>query len=117
MVVTPVFGFAWNLSEAWRVDLLGELGGHQVTGIGQSDSFDASQVKSVWLPSAGVRPSISARIPVGATRLVLSLTPFARWDLMRKTVTVNVTGSPSDVRTYEAGGSTIGVVGAVGLEI
>jgi len=117
VVVTPLAGFKWDLSDFWRVEVLGELGGHRVSGIGQSSSFDAAQVKSVWLPSVGIRPSLSLRAPVGPVRAVFSLTPFARWDLLRRTVTVDVAGSPGAYRSYDVGGSTLGLVGAVGIEL
>ncbi len=117
VIITPVVGVAWNLSDLWRLDFLGELGGHQITGIGESGSFDVSQAKSVWLPSVGLRAGISLRPPVGPVRLVLSLTPFARWDLVQKTVTVNLAGGTNEYRSYTAGGSTIGLVGGIGIEL
>ncbi len=116
-VVTPLVGVAWNLSQFWRLDLLGEVGGHQISNIGESGSFDVSQVKTVWLPSVGVRPTLSARIPMGFMRAVISLAPFARWDLVRKTVTVDVAGQPNEYRSYDVGGSTVGLVLGAGVEL
>ncbi len=115
-VVTPLVGFRWDLADSVRLDLLGELGGHQISNIGTNGGFDASQVKSVWLPYVGVRPSLSLRVPVGLVRAVFSVTPFARWDLVKKTV--NVPGTVAgQFQSYEAGGSTLGVVGGVGIEL
>jgi len=116
-IVTPLVGIAWNLSDRWRIDLLGEAGGHQVSGIGQSGSFDTSHVKTVWLPSVGVRPGLTLRLPVSFLRVDASLTPFARWDLVRKTVTVDVAGQAGQYRSYDVGGTTVGVVLGIGLEI
>jgi hypothetical protein len=106
-VLTPLVGFKWDLTNVLRFDLLGELGGHRISNVG----LDA---ESVWLPYVGVRPSLSLRLPLGLARLVLSATPFARWDLVKKEVTASdATGS----FRYDVGGSTFGVVGGVGLEI
>jgi hypothetical protein len=116
-VVTPLVGFKWDLAEFLRLDVLGELGGHQISNIGTGAGFDASQVKSVWLPYAGVRPSLSVRVPVGFARAVFSVTPFARWDLVKKTVDVQVQGTTNEFQSYEAGGSTFGVVGGLGIEL
>ncbi len=117
-VITPVAGIAWNLSDLFRLDLLGELGGHRISNIGTSGSFDVAQARTAWLPYVGVRPTLSLRLPLGPTRVVLSAAPFARWDLVQKQVTVTVSsGSTTTQNTYSVGGSTFGVVGAVGLEL
>jgi hypothetical protein len=116
-VITPLVGFAWNLSDLVRLDLLGELGGHRISNIGVSPELDTSEARSVWLPYVGVRPTLSLRLPLGITRLVLSATPFARWDLVQKEVTVTVNGATQQRNTYDVGGSTFGLVGGIGLEI
>jgi hypothetical protein len=116
-VVSPLAGIAFRVTEHVRLDLLGELGGHRISNIGVSRDFDVSEAQSVWLPYVGVRPSLSIRLPFGPTRLVLSATPFARWDLVRKTVTVNVSGTTTQRNTYDVGGSTFGVVAGVGIEL
>jgi len=117
-VITPVAGFAWNLADVLRLDVLGELGGHQISNIGSSGSWDVSQAEAVWLPYIGVRPTLSLRLPVGPLRAILSLAPFARWDLVKKEVTVEVTsGSTTTFNTYEAGGTTFGLVVGAGIEI
>jgi hypothetical protein len=55
---------------------------------------------------------------MGPARLVLSVAPFARWDLVEKQVEVQVTtGTTTSVRSYDAGGSTFGVVAGIGLEL
>jgi hypothetical protein len=115
-VVTPLAGFALNLTDLLRLDVLGELGGHQISNIGVSQSFDVSQARTVWLPYVGVRPTLSLRLPVGPARLVLSAAPFARWDLVKKQVTVAVSGTTRQ-NTYDVGGTTFGVVGGVGVEL
>ena len=116
-VLTPLVGLAWDLSDTWRLDLLAELGGHKIEGIGSGNDFLSGDTKTVWLPYVGVRPSLSWRMPLGPTRLVLSLTPFARWDLVKKEVTVDTSSGPTSTTTYEAGGTTFGVVGGVGIEL
>lgn len=113
-VLTPVLGFAWDLSRRVRLDLLAELGGHRITGVGSGNDH-VSETKTVWLPYVGVRPSLSYRLPVGPTFLVLSATPFARWDLVKKDVSVET--SSLDPTVYEAGGSTFGLVFGAGIEI
>lgn len=111
-VLTPLVGFASDLTERVRLDVLLELGGHRITGIG-AGTTDAPE--TVWLPYVGIRPGVSYRIPVGPFRAVLSATPFARWDLVRKDVAVG--GSSLDPTVYEAGGTTFGVVFGAGIEI
>jgi len=116
-VITPLVGFKWDLSERVRLDVLGELGGHRIDDIGSGNPALAEAPKTTWLPYVGVRPSLSFRFPLGPTRLVLSATPFARWDLVKKEVSVQ-TSSGTDPRTvYEVGGSTFGLVGGVGIEL
>ncbi len=115
-VFTPVVGFKYDLSDKIRFDVLGELGGHKITNIGEGNNI-ATETRTVWLPYIGVRPSISFRLPLGPTRLVLSATPFARWDLMKKEVSVQTQTGPDTRTVYEAGGSTFGLVGGIGLEI
>jgi hypothetical protein len=116
-VVTPLLGFAVNLADCLRLDVLGELGGHRISNIGVSREFDVSGAETVWLPYLGVRPSLSLRLPLGPARFVLSATPFARWDLVRKQVTVTVSGATTQRNTYDVGGSTFGLVGGVGIEL
>lgn len=116
-VITPLVGFKWDLGSSLRFEALAELGGHRVTDIGSGNDLLAGETESVWLPYVGVRPSLSYRMPLGPTRLVLSATPFARWDLVKKEVSVATSAGP-DARTYyEVGGSTFGLVGGVGIEL
>jgi hypothetical protein len=116
-VFTPLVGFKWDLTDTVRIDVLGELGGHRIDDIGSGNPLLAEKPKTVWLPYVGVRPGLSFRFPFGPTRLVLSATPFARWDLVKKEVSVQTT-SGTDTRTvYEAGGTTFGIVGGVGIEL
>lgn len=114
-VLTPVVGVAWDLSERVRLDLLGELGGHRITNIGSGNELLAERPKTVWLPYVGIRPGVSYRHPLGPAALVLSATPFARWDLVRKDVSVET--SSLDPTVYEAGGTTFGLVVGVGVEL
>jgi hypothetical protein len=117
-VFTPVAGFAWNLAGWLRLDVLGELGGHQISNIGSSGSWDVSEAETVWLPYLGVRPTLSLRLPAGPFRAIVSLAPFARWDLVKKEVTVEVTsGAETTFNTYETGGTTFGVAVGMGIEI
>ncbi len=113
-VLTPVLGFAWDLSGRVRLDALAELGGHRITGVGSGNEL-VSETKTVWLPYVGVRPILSYRVPVGPTFLVLSATPFARWDLVKKDVSVRT--SSLDPTVYEAGGTTFGLVVGAGIEL
>lgn len=116
-VLTPLLGVAWDLPGNLRLDLLAELGGHRVSGIGLSEDFDVSDPQSAWVPYAGARPTLSWRIPVGPLRAVLSLAPFARWDLVKKEVTVTVSDGTTETKnTYEVGGSTFGLAAGAGVE-
>lgn len=115
-IFTPVAGFKIDLTDKLRLDVLGELGGHKITEIG-SGSAVVTDTKTVWLPSIGVRPGLSARLPLGPMRFVLAVTPFARWDLVKKEVSVPTSTGTDTRTTYEAGGTTFGVVGGVGFEI
>lgn len=114
-VVTPLVGFKFDLTDTVRLDVLGELGGHRIDDIGSGNQLLAERPKTVWLPYVGIRPSLSLRLPLGPTRLVLSATPFARWDLVEKEVSVATTSGTATI--YEAGGSTFGIVGGVGIEL
>lgn len=116
VVVTPLAGFAWDLATTLRLDVLAELGGHRISDIG-GGTAGATNLQTVWLPYVGVRPSLSLRVPVGPVRAVVSLTPFARWDLVKKTVNVQIQGTTNTVQSYEAGGSTFGVVVGAGVEL
>jgi hypothetical protein len=117
-VLTPLVGVALNLGSRFRVDLLGELGGHRISNIGLGGDVTVSDPQSVWLPYLGVRPTLSLRLPIGPVRLVLSLAPFARWDLVHKDVTVVASdGTTTTESTYEAGGTTFGVAAGAGLEL
>ena len=117
-VFTPLAGIAWNLTDLFRLDLLAELGGHQISNIGESGSWDPSTTETVWLPYVGVRPTLSMRLPVGPIRAIVSLAPFARWDLVEKEVEIEVTsGTTTTLNTFEAGGSTFGIVLGAGFEL
>lgn len=115
-VITPLVGFKWDLTDTVRLDVLAELGGHRIDRIGEGNPA-VTQSGTAWLPYVGLRPGLSYRLPVGPARLVLSATPFARWDLVKKDVTVPTPSGPSSQTTYEAGGTTFGLVGGVGIEL
>lgn len=114
-VVTPLVGFRWDLTERVGLDVLGELGGHRIDDIGSGNPDLAERPKTTWLPYVGLRPTLSYRLPVGPVGLVLSATPFARWDLVKKEVSLRTTTGTATV--YEAGGTTFGLVGGVGIEL
>jgi hypothetical protein len=116
-VLTPLLGFKWDLTQRLRVEVLGELGGHRITDIGSGNDLLAERPKTVWLPYVGVRPGLSYRLPFGPTRLVVSATPFARWDLVKKDVSVRTSLGGDTHTVYEAGGSTFGLVAGLGIEI
>ncbi len=109
-VLTPLVGVKWDITDLVRLDLLGELGGHRITNL-------AAGAESVWLPYVGVRPTLSVRLPLGRTRLVLSGAPYARWDLVKKEVVVPSSAGAEGRSTYDVGGTTFGVVAGIGLEI
>jgi hypothetical protein len=116
-IFTPLIGFRTNLSDYVRLDLLAELGGHEITNVGLSDSVSTKDARTVWLPYVGVRPTISFTTPIGAIRAVFSAAPFVRWDLVGTTVKVKVGGVTSQVDSYDAGGTTYGLSVGAGIEL
>lgn len=116
-VVTPLVGFAVALGSALRLDLLGELGGHRITNVQFEGAVDVSQARSVWLPYVGFRPMLSVRFPTGPVHLVVSVAPFARWDLVKRQLTLTSGGTQVTTRTYDVGGATFGVAAAAGFEL
>jgi len=117
MVLTPEVGFALPLGDTFRLDLLGELGGHKISNIAASGgTIDYSQATAVWLPYLGVRPMLTLRFPLGPVKAIGSLAAFARWDLVKKDATLEpVSGSTVSV-PYELGGTTFGLSAGVGIE-
>lgn len=113
---TPLFGFGFDLTDRIRLELLGEMGGHRISQIGAGNTF-AAETRAVWLPFVGARPGLAYRIPIEDVRLVVGLAPFARWDIMKRTVQVRTSGGPTTHATYEAGGTAFGVVAGLGLEL
>jgi len=116
-IFTPLVGVRSNLSEYVRVDLLAELGGHQITNVGISDGVSASEAKTVWLPFVGLRPTLSFTTPIGPIRAVFTAAPFVRWDLVGTTVRVKVGGVTGEAESYDAGGSTYGIAVGAGVEL
>lgn len=116
-ILTPIFGVRTNLSEYVRLDLLAELGSHQITNVGISDGVTAAEAKTVWLPYAGLRPTVSFTTPIGPIRAVFSAAPFLRWDLVGTTVNVEVWRVSSDVESYTVGGLTYGLSVGAGVEL
>jgi hypothetical protein len=116
-IFTPLIGVRSNLSEYVRVDLLAELGGHQITNVGISNGVSASEARTVWLPYVGLRPTLSFTTPIGPLRAVFTAAPFVRWDLVGTTVNVKVGGVSTQVDSYDAGGSTYGVAVGAGIEL
>lgn len=118
-VLTPVVGLALPLGEVVRIDLLGELGGHRVSGVQFDGEVDVSQAETVWLPSVGARPTLTLRFPLGPIRWVASLAGFARWDLIRREASVTVTegGVQQPTVPYRLGGTTFGFAVGLGLEL
>jgi opacity protein-like surface antigen len=118
-VLTPVLGLALPLGEVVRIDLLGELGGHRISGIQFEGGVDTTQAETVWLPYVGVRPMLTFRFPLGPIRAVASLAGFARWDLIRREASVTVTegGVQQPSVPYRLGGTTFGFALGAGLEL
>jgi hypothetical protein len=115
-VVTPLVGLAVNLGTALRLDLLVELGGHRITNVQFAGQVDVSLARSVWLPYLGARPTFTVRFPAGPMRLVLSVAPFARWDLVKRTITLTGGGSSVTTSSYDVGGATFGLAAGAGVE-
>lgn len=117
-IFTPLLGVRTDLSDYVRLDLLAELGGHQITNVGLSNDVSVSNARTVWLPYVGLRPTLSFTTPIGPVRAVFSAAPFVRWDLVGTTVNVDVTsGVSGQVDSYRAGGTTYGVAFGAGVEL
>jgi hypothetical protein len=116
-VITPLVGFAVNLGTALRLDLLCELGGHRITNVQFDGQVDVAQARSVWLPYVGARPTLTLRFPAGPIHLVLSVAPFARWDLVKKRITLSSGGTEASTSGYDVGGATFGVAAGAGFEL
>lgn len=116
-VVTPLVGFAVNLGTALRLDLLCELGGHRITNVQFDGQVDVAQARSVWLPYVGARPTLTLRFPAGPIHLVLSVAPFARWDLVKKRITLTGGDTVVETKAYDVGGATFGVAAGAGFEL
>jgi len=117
MVLTPEVGFALPIGDMLRLDLLGELGGHQISNVTTSSGgVDYSQASAVWLPYVGVRPMLTLRLPVGPVKAIGSLAAFARWDLVKKDVSMPPTTGTSSDLPYQLGGTTFGLSVGVGIE-
>jgi hypothetical protein len=116
-VFTPLAGVSLDLGRYLRFDLLGELGGHQIMGIGISNGVSTTDARTVWLPYIGFRPTASLRIRTGAVRTLLSLAAFARWDLVGRQIDVKVAGLTGQVDGYDVGGASYGVNVGAGIEL
>jgi hypothetical protein len=117
MVLTPEIGFALPLGESLRVDLLGELGGHQISNLTTSDGgVDFTQTSVAWLPFLGVRPMLTLRLPLAGLKVVGSIAAFARWDLVKKDVALAPASGSSGSLPYQLGGTTFGLSAGAGLE-
>lgn len=116
-VLTPVVGLALPLGDSLRLDLLGELGGHKISNIAVSEgNVDYSSATSVWLPYVGVRPMLVLRLPIGPLKVIGSIAAFARWDLVKKDVTLEPVSGGTGSLPYELGGTTFGLSAGAGLE-
>ncbi len=116
-MLTPVVGLALPLGDSLRLDLLGELGGHKISNIAVSEgSVDYSSATSVWLPYVGVRPMLVLRVPIGPLKVIGSIAAFARWDLVKKDVTLEPVSGGTGSLPYELGGTTFGLSAGAGLE-
>jgi hypothetical protein len=116
-VLTPEVGFALPLGDSLRIDLLGELGGHQISNLTTSDGgVDYTQATAVWLPYLGVRPMLTLRLPLAGLKVVGSIAAFARWDLVKKEVALDPASGTSTSLPYQLGGTTFGLSAGAGLE-
>lgn len=116
-VLGPLVGFAIDPIPLLRIELLGEVGGHEIRNI----ELSSAKMTSTWLPYAGIRPGVSLRFPAGATRstrFVVGVWGFARWDLAHKQMAVEgagPAGAPAAL-PYDVGGSSVGVAMRFGIE-
>jgi hypothetical protein len=116
-VLTPVIGFALPLGEPLRIDLLAELGGHKISNVSTFDNgVPFSRSTAVWLPYVGVRPMLTLRLPIGPVEAVGSIAAFARWDLLKRDVTLPSTTGTASSLPYQLGGTTFGLAAGAGIE-
>ncbi len=96
--------------DAFRIDLLGEVGGHH---FGNLSNVSGSS-KDQWLMYVGLRPGIAYSFGTGGRGLMLGLWGFARWDLTSNDVPV--TANNVNVGHYKLGGTTVGATVRLGLD-
>ena len=99
---TTVLGLPGGLGVdlgAFRLEALGEAGGHLYSGTVSGSSADA------WLLYVGLRPGLYLKFGPG-DMLLVGLWGFARWDVTSQDVVVNA-GQAAEA-TYDLGGTQYG---------
>ena len=59
---------------------------------------------------------LTLRLPLAGLKVVGSIAAFARWDLVKKDVTLAPTSGGSTSLPYQLGGTTFGLSAGAGLE-
>jgi hypothetical protein len=105
-------GLGFDLG-AFRLEALGELGAHRYGEVFK-DPAVASRSPPTWLVSLGLRPGLALHFgPQGS--LLVGVWAFARWDVTRQHVQVNLASGGTS--TYKLGGSQFGASLRVGISL
>ncbi len=115
--IGALVGVGGDVGGAFRLELLGEIGGHRYGNFAENPRIVTASSSEEWLAYVGLRPGVAYRFPVGEMGVVIGIWGFARWDLSTSDVPVTVgsAGSASP-GTVELGGTSIGAVARIGLD-
>jgi hypothetical protein len=100
----------------FRLEALGEAGGHRIGNFTENPSIVTSSSTSQWLAYLGLRPGIAYRFGE-KSGFILGLWGYARWDVTSKNVPVTVASAggtaPGELKL---GGTTVGATVRLGYD-
>jgi hypothetical protein len=98
----------------FRIDLLGEAGGHRYGNLASNPEIVTASSTEQWLFYLGLRPGVSFKLGDGP--LFVGLWGFVRFDVTSQNVPVTV-GSAASEGSYKLGGTTIGATLRLGFQL
>lgn len=98
-----------------RLDLLGEVGGQRYGNLAKNPNIADTDTREQWLAYVGLRPGIAFKVGGPGPGLQLGVWTFARWDLQKEDVPVDLGSGPGS-GDYELGGVTLGATLRVGVD-
>jgi hypothetical protein len=99
--------------DAFKLDLLGEAGGHRYGNFANNPDIVTSSSSEQWLFYVGLRPGITFKL---GGPISLGLWAFVRWDVNSQDLPVTV-GSAKSAGSYSLGGTTIGAAVRLGFDL